>query len=115
MARKSTNFRQPNVPIVTRSDGLYDRAMQAATARNRLVQLAYASLEQEGNMSLLQHFGAVNPRRHREQQGTVLALETEAPLALRVAFPLGPFASLRTDPCAAADDAYLAFTRHELT
>ena len=66
-------------------------------------------------MSLLQHFGAVHPRRHREQQGVGLALAPEAPLALRFTFPRGPFASLRTDPSAAADDAYLAFTRHELT
>jgi hypothetical protein len=115
MARKSTNFGQPNVPIVTRADRLYDRVIQATTTRIRHVQLAQAGLEQEGNMSLLQRFSAVQPRWHREPQGSALAFEPEAPLALRFAFPRGPFASLRTDPLAAADDAYLAFTHHELT
>jgi hypothetical protein len=36
-------------------------------------------------------------------------------VAPRFVFPKGPFASLRTNPSAAADEAYQAFMRHELT
>jgi hypothetical protein len=79
------------------------------------VQLAQADLRQEGNMSLLQRLGAVHPLRHRDQQEAALAPEPEAQLAPRFGFPRGPFANLLTHPCAVADDAYLAFTRHALT
>ena len=54
---------------------------------------------------------------HRRSRGdqAVLEGERESGPPPRMNYPRGPFASLVTDPPEAADEAYAAFMRHEMT
>jgi hypothetical protein len=68
-------------------------------------------------MSLLQRISAVHPRRYRTHGSANVAHAEPAadPISRRYDFPKGPFAGLTTNPPEAADAAYAAFMRHELT
>jgi hypothetical protein len=69
-------------------------------------------------MSLLQRFGPLlllHERQRASERGSFADEAVPAPDVARSAFPGGPFAQLVTRPPEAADAAYAAFVRHELT